>query len=162
MGAYGSSPSPSSTQSPESRRPPASFVRRAASSRIRVLPTPDSPATKTSDGRPAAASENAASSSASSAARPIILLEVILAATTPVSPLADDVIGLRGCELGGQGGEHLALLASGYAMHGRLRRTPAHRAFAAALAPGPLTRPEGTPYLRLRASRSAGAGPLRA
>jgi hypothetical protein len=38
--------------------------------------------------------------------RPIILLEVILAATTPVSPLANDVIGLGAGELDGQWGEH--------------------------------------------------------
>src|SRR5690349_1568068 len=112
MGAYGSSPSPSSTQSPESRRPPASFVRRAASSRIRVLPTPDSPATKTSDGRPAAASVSAASSSASSAVRPIILLDVILAATAPVSRLADGVIGVRDDQLCCERRVHLELLAS--------------------------------------------------
>src|SRR5262249_18467418 len=36
----------------------------------RVLPTPESPATKASEGRPAAASASAASSSASSAERP--------------------------------------------------------------------------------------------
>ena len=86
------------------------LARRAASSRIRVFPTPDSPATKTSDGRPAAASVSAASSSASSAVRPIIRLDVILAATAPVSPLACDVIGVRDDHLGGERCVHLSSL----------------------------------------------------
>ena len=51
----------------------------------RVLPTPDSPATKASDGRPAAASASAASSSASSRLRPMNRLLVTRVGTVPVS-----------------------------------------------------------------------------
>ena len=58
---------------------------RASSATRRDLPTPDSPATKASDGRPSAASRSAASSSASSAARPISRLLVIRVATPGVS-----------------------------------------------------------------------------
>jgi hypothetical protein len=42
----------------------------------------------------------AASSSASSAVRPMSRVEVILAATAPVSLLAEEVIGPCACDLG--------------------------------------------------------------
>ena len=52
IGAYGSSPSPSSTQSPPITRMPSARAARSSSPSSRVLPTPDSPATNASDGRP--------------------------------------------------------------------------------------------------------------
>ena len=55
-GAYGSSPSPSSTHSPQSVRAPRSFGRgRRTRTTSRDLPTPDSPATNAIEGWPSAA-----------------------------------------------------------------------------------------------------------
>src|SRR5690242_2830375 len=59
-------------------------ARRSNSASRRVFPTPDSPATKTMDGLPAAESAKAASNSASSLPLPTTRALVIRVATAPV------------------------------------------------------------------------------
>src|ERR687896_372056 len=89
-GAYGSSPSPSSTQSPTSTRAPRSRARPVSSSSRRDFPTPDSPATSTSEERPSAASCRAASSSASWPARPTkraLVIRVAIVACPSCHPM---------------------------------------------------------------------------
>src|SRR6185436_13128051 len=85
-GAYGSSPWPSSRQSPLSVRAPEARARAASSESRRVLPTPESPATNASQGLPSAASASATSSSASSSERPTNVELDTRVATTQVSP----------------------------------------------------------------------------
>ena len=70
IGAYASSPSPRSTQSPVSTRAPCARARVASSATRRVLPTPDSPETSATAGRPSAARSSAADRPASSRSRP--------------------------------------------------------------------------------------------
>src|SRR5262245_47973521 len=84
-GAYGSSPSPSSTQSPLSTRAPDAFARPAISESRRVLPTPESPATNTSHGLPAPASTSAAPSRPSPADLPTNFELLTRVATNQVS-----------------------------------------------------------------------------
>src|SRR5436190_2097106 len=81
-GAYGSSPSPSSTHSPHSVRASSSRARWASSLASRVLPTPDQPAGNAIEGCPSPAAPSAPSSSASSLARPIRRVLETRAATT--------------------------------------------------------------------------------
>ena len=86
IGAYGSSPSPSSTQSPPITRIPSARATRSSSATSRVLPSPDSPAMNASPGRFSTASVSPARSSASSGARPTnVVLVTREATTTPVS-----------------------------------------------------------------------------
>lgn len=85
-GAYGSSPSPCSTPSPRSTRAPEPPRRCSNSVISRVLPTPESPPTRTTTGRPLAASRHASSSSASSPTRPTKWLLVSRARMIEVSP----------------------------------------------------------------------------
>ena len=98
----------------------------------RLLPTPDSPATKASDGCEAAASASAASSSASSDVRPISRLEIMRVATLGVW-LGIDRCG-RGREVDADVAVHGVLSGFGPGRHESMvdcDRSPAHRAHGA-------------------------------
>src|SRR5262245_60597985 len=83
---------------------PPSTARSLNSLTRRLFPTPDSPATKTSEGLPSLASANAASSSASSLARPMKRLLVTRVGTVQVSPSQRANEVARAEPAGGAGG----------------------------------------------------------
>ena len=144
-GAYGSSSSPSSTQSPERTRAPASRACLASSSASRDLPTPDSPPTKARDGRDPMASSSAARSSASSALRPtkrsLVMRVAIVRGCQPPRLACDRVeagVDVDGVEAGVHDSSFCGRL---HLRSVDLRPPLAHRAYGATFA-------HPTPYLR--------------
>src|SRR5262245_52093197 len=155
--------------SPWSTRPPSAAASASASATRRVFPTPDSPATTSTEGRPPAAAASASLSSASSGPRPTKRLLLTRPITSRVSchPVRPPAAGESGERATPALPPHVVDAGPGDLVeHEVVHRASRHPWSVATCSSGggsaasvgrrPLGRP--TPYLRPAAPLPAGAG----